>query len=206
MKNLIFIGAPGSGKGSVAKLLKQHGYKHISTGDLLRAEVAKGTQLGLEINELISKGKFVDDKLSSKLTENNLNQSELFILDGYPRNVNQAQIFDKFCRVDFLVIYFDISKEELVDRLVNRVSCPSCGEIYNLKFKSPQVENTCDKCHSTLSKRSDDSLEFLDKRFELFNQYNSPLLDHYKNRIIKVDASKRSDLVVLDILNAIKSK
>lgn len=205
MKNLIFLGPPGSGKGSVAKRLTQYGYLHIGTGDLLRAEVQKGSKLGQEIDALISKGQFVDDQLSSELTRQNLDQSKLFILDGYPRNITQAKIFDQFIRVDFVVVNFKIDESILINRLTNRRSCGACGEIYNLLSKPPKQVDICDKCGKQgLIHRKDDSLEYLSKRFELFNQYQSPLVEHYKNKMIEVNASNSTDQVVKDILDLTK--
>ena len=132
-KHLIFMGAPGSGKGTQAeKLVKEHGFNHISTGNLLRAEVAKGTELGQKVDAVLKAGQLVSDDLMKSLLETNVDKNVSTIFDGYPRNIDQAHVLDEVLGdSDYQALFFDVNVEDLVERLTNRVTCKDCGAIYN---------------------------------------------------------------------------
>jgi len=201
MSGFIFIGAPGSGKGTISNLLKNQGYLHISAGDLLREEVKKGTELGNRINDIISKGNLVNDQIAIELISNNLDQAKDFILDGFPRTVVQAQMLDDLLKVDAQVVLFDIDQEKLTERLVNRRSCEKCGAIFNLKVSSPKVQNTCDNCqHSPLTHRKDDTLEVIENRFNIFNNTKTNILSWYRTRIKVINADQDVRTVLQEVL------
>lgn len=207
--HLIFIGAPGSGKGTQAgKFVAERSFKHISTGDLLRAEIAKQSALGLEVKKVMDDGQLVSDDLVIRLLQANIDlQASQYIFDGYPRNLAQAQTLDKevLKGSPSLAVYFEIDMGKLVARLTNRRTCKDCGAIYNLLSKKPKVTGVCDQCGGTnLVQRADDKEEVITNRLKVFQETISPVLKYYQDlgRLIKVDA----ELAVDDIFNTISSK
>ena len=190
--SLIFIGPPGSGKGTQANLLKKDNYKHISTGDLLRAEVESGSELGMEIKEVIDQGKLVSDEVVTRLLAKNLDFSRFkYIFDGYPRNRNQAEVLNSLLPSGgFKVMYFDADLEGIKERIVSRRVAPNSGEIYNLMTKPPKVEGKCDVSGETLIHRKDDQLDVVNNRFEVYVASRDELLGFYaKEDVIRLDAS-----------------
>jgi adenylate kinase len=207
--HLIFIGAPGSGKGTQAtKFVAERGFKHISTGDLLRAEIAKQSPLGLEVKKVMDEGKLVSDDLVIRLLQANVDlHNHQYIFDGYPRNIAQAQTLDKEVLKGSasLAVYFDINMARLVERLTNRRTCGSCGAIYNLLSKKPKVTGVCDQCGGTnLVQRADDKEEVISNRLKVFEETINPVLKYYQDlgRLMKVDAEGSVD----GIFNQISSK
>src|SRR5690606_7630749 len=199
---LIFLGAPGSGKGTqAARVVKELGYKHLSTGDLLRNEIKSGSELGKRVTAIMDAGKLVDDATMIDLLKSNCNLSDnSYIFDGYPRNAEQAKVLDeKFLKsAKSKAIYFEIDLDMLAERLINRRTCGDCGEIYNLKSKAPKVSGVCDKCGSTnLLQRKDDNEETVKTRLNVFRETIDPVLAHYEgqDRLLRVDASASSDAV-----------
>lgn len=195
MKHLILIGAPGSGKGTqAAKFVSDKGFKHISTGDLLRNEIAKGTELGKQVKAVLDAGALVSDDLVIKLLQANTNLvSDSYIFDGYPRNLAQAQTLDREVLKDHesLAVYFKIDISKLVLRLTNRRTCKDCGAIYNLLSQKTAQAGVCDKCKGTnLVHRDDDKEEVIKKRMDVFQQNIQPVLDYYQGaeRLLTVDA------------------
>ena len=192
MKNLILIAAPGAGKGTLAKDLKEkYGYTHISTGDLLREAAAKGDELGRQIHEMQTKGLLVTDEIVANALKNRLMEDDCnngYILDGYPRTVKQAEMYDEIVRElnkDLgMVIVLDIDKELLVERITGRRLCRGCDAIYNIYNPelSPKDEHTCDKCGGELYQRSDDNLESLEIRYNTYLEKTQPLIDYYDNK------------------------
>lgn len=192
MKNLILIAAPGAGKGTLAKDLKeQYNYVHISTGDLLREAAAKGDEFGKQIHEMQTKGLLVTDEIVANALKNRLMEDDCnngYILDGYPRTVKQAEIYDKIVselNKDLgLVIVLDIDKELLIERITGRRLCRGCDAIYNIYNPelSPKDEHTCDKCGGELYQRSDDNLESLETRYSTYLEKTQPLIDYYNNK------------------------
>lgn len=192
MKNVIFLAAPNGGKGTLSEMLvEKYGYGHISTGDLLRDEVKKGTPLGKEVDEIMKSGKFVSDEIIIKLIENRIQESDCengYILDGFPRTILQAEKYDemleKLGRDLGLVINIEISKEMALGRSITRITCPKCKKIYNKVSPQmrPKVEWVCDICGVDLIQRDDDKEETFIKRFDDYMTKTAPLIDYYNKK------------------------
>lgn len=207
--HLILIGAPGSGKGTQAsKLVTEKGFKHISTGDLLRSEISKQSGLGLEVKKVMDEGKLVSDELVIRLLQANINlEQSNYIFDGYPRNLAQAQTLDRdvLKGSPSVAVYFEINTGKLVERLTNRRTCKNCGAIYNLISKTPKIMGVCDQCGgSDLVQRADDKEEVIINRLQVFKETIDPVINYYQDlgRLIKVDAEASVD----EIFNKILSK
>ncbi len=217
MMNIIFIAPPAAGKGTQSALLEEHmNYKHLSTGDLLRAEIKKGTEFGTEINNIISKGELVSDEIITKLLKNELTsiKDQKFILDGYPRNLNQAEtlnsIFEELDITNYLAIYLTIDEDTAMKRALGRVVCSNCGATYNKYFQEmkPKQEGICDKCQGTLSARSDDNEETFKTRFNTYLDVTSPVLDYYKEKgkLVVVDTANGPENTYTNIEKILKSE
>jgi adenylate kinase len=205
-RSLIFLGAPGSGKGTQAKLMvSECGYNHLSTGDLLRAEVAKLSPLGLKAKEIMKSGGLVGDDLVLELLKINCDlEKHNYVFDGFPRNIAQAKALEEVVLKghESLAMYFFIDLNLLKERLVNRRACPQCGTIYNLVSTPPKTENVCDKCgHKGLVHREDDKEEAVLNRLKVFESTITPVLDYYESRGIlqRIDASKRVDEIFSEV-------
>ena len=204
MKNIIFIAPPAAGKGTVSmKVCDKYNIPHISTGDLLRDEIANATKLGIQIKESMALGKFVSDEVITKLLKKRLSSKDCrkgYVLDGYPRNISQAKIYDDLLKelsYDMgMVIFLDIDKEVALTRAMSRIVCPKCGLSYNLSVKelSPAREGICDSCNSNLKVRSDDTKETFIDRFDTYMKETYPLIDYYekKDNLIKIDVNTRT--------------
>lgn len=216
-KELIFLGPPACGKGTQTEKLAKHlKFPHVDTGSLLRAEIKNETTDGKIAKTFIDKGNLVPADLVAKIIKNRLSQDDCkqgFILDGYPRSVEQADLLDIIHKeinngekVDFRAIYFDIDTDILVERIINRRSCPVCGEIYNLEFKPPKVAGHCDNDGAELTQRKDDTKEVAQARFDTYFHETAPLIDYYKNKgVLKsIDANGTIDEVWNRLLEVIK--
>lgn len=208
---LILLGAPGSGKGTqAARIVSELGYNHISTGDLLRSEIAKGSDLGNKVKGIMDRGELVDDNTVLELLNANCDlNTGSYIFDGFPRNIDQAKSLDEVVikDADHRALYFDIDLEMLAQRLVNRRTCGDCGEIYNLLSKAPKVEGTCDKCGGTnLKQRKDDNEESVKTRLDVFKSTIGPVIEYYESKgaLRKVDASSDSNTVFEQVKEAVK--
>ena len=204
--HLIFIGAPGSGKGTQAsRFVADKGFKHISTGDLLRGEIAKGSALGQEVKKVMDSGALVSDELVIRLLQANVNLTQSqYIFDGYPRNIAQAQTLDKevLKSAPSIAVYFEIDMGKLVERLTNRRTCKNCGAIYNLISKKPKITGVCEQCGSTdLVQRADDKEEVISNRLKVFQDTVNPVLKYYQDlgRLMRVDAEKSPDVIFQEI-------
>lgn len=196
--HLIILGAPGSGKGTQAAKLVEKGYKHVSTGDLLRSEIAKGSELGQKVAGIISRGDLVDDRTVMALLKANCDVDKVsYIFDGFPRNIAQAEMLEAelLKGKKTLAVYFKIDLSILVSRVVNRRTCSKCGEIYNMATKPPRVADTCDKCGAigSLAQRKDDTEEVVSNRLQIFKDTVDPMLAFYKAKgvLVELDASKQ---------------
>lgn len=192
-KEFIFLGPPACGKGTQTSKLAQYlNLPHVDTGSLLRSEIASGSENGKIAKSYIDKGNLVPVWLVGEIIKNRLSQEDCkngYILDGYPRSVEQADLLtkinseiDKDLSANFHAIYFDIDEDILISRIVNRRSCPKCGEIFNLKYKPTKVEGICDKCGAKLTQRKDDNEETAKARFDTYFKETAPLIEYYKNK------------------------
>ncbi len=182
---LIILGAPGSGKGTQAKFITQlYRIPQISTGDLLRDAVKHETHLGLKAKEYMNTGTLVPDAIVLELLKERLNKDDCsagYILDGYPRNISQADSLAEITNID-LVINISVDHKLLVERITGRRTCKECGAIFHIQFKRPSKENVCDKCSGELFQRADDTEETVKKRLNTYEKQTKPLIDHYSSQ------------------------
>ncbi len=204
--NIVLIGIQGSGKGTlVADLQNYIDFELISTGKLFRDEIATGSKLGKYIAELINAGNLVDNDTVMQVLKNKLDSvaKPNVVFDGFPREIGQAKLLKQIMDVD-LVINLDLSKEKAIDRLLNRLTCKKC----NLITKKTEVNaNVCPACGGELFTRDDDTVESINKRFEIFENNTLPLLDLYKSwgtKVVDIDASQTPKQVLADVLRIIK--
>jgi len=204
-RQMIFLGPPACGKGTqTAKLAEHFGLPHVDTGSLLRAEINAQTENGMIAKQYIDKGHLVPAELVGSIIKNRLSQSDCqngYILDGYPRSLKQAEILEKINaelngdeKVNFMAIYFDVDESVLITRIINRRSCPVCGEIYNLKFHPTKVEGICDKCGGELTCRKDDTEEIARERFDTYFKETAPLIDYYKAKGVLKDLNAKGSI------------
>ncbi len=204
---LIFLGPPGAGKGTIAKIIvKEKGFAHISTGDLFRAAIKNQTELGVKVKSIIDAGDLVPDELTIALVKERLNQDDIadgFILDGFPRTIAQADALASFCEIDS-VINFEIEDEKIIQRLSGRRLCKECGEGFHTKFMPPKVENVCDKCNGELYIRKDDQPESIKNRLVVYEKSTQPLIDYYKDKglLVNIDASGKPEDVSKSVLES----
>jgi adenylate kinase len=202
---LILLGAPGAGKGTVAKRLTQlDGSVQISTGDILRGAVAAGTELGKQAEAFMKAGDLVPDDLIMGIMEERLQESDCangFLLDGFPRTIPQAEALKELLNkigvsLDFAV-EIDVPRDVILDRLTTRRTCVDCGAIYNVKSMPPKVEGICDKCGGKIVQRDDETEEAISNRLDVYNEKTAPLVGFYKNEgmLLTVSATE-SDAVV----------
>ena len=195
---LVIFGPPGVGKGTLSDMLAaKYKIPHLSTGDIFRLEIKSGNS---ELIQYVEKGLLVPDSVVNKVIEKGLRQDAYkngFILDGYPRNTDQATFLDNVLwkirkKID-LVLNLAASEQTIVERLTQRRNCPKCGTLYNLVTMKPKKKDVCDKCGSQLATRKDDEPETVKKRIQVYNQETSPVIEYYRKRkmLADVDASKR---------------
>lgn len=185
---IVLLGAPGSGKGTQAKLLvEKYKIPQMSTGDLLRAEVAAGTDLGKKAKAAMDAGQLVTDDVVLGMIQARLSKPDTksgFILDGFPRNIPQAQSLDamlaRLGQPLQLALLVDVDTDVLMKRLTGRRTCGSCGAIYNIYFSAPKTSNKCDKCGAALQHRSDDNEQTVGNRLKVYQQQTAPLVNYYK--------------------------
>lgn len=216
MINLILLGLPGAGKGTASEqIVDKYHLAHISTGDMFREAMANKTPVGLEAKSYIDKGDLVPDEVTAKLVEERLGQDDVkngFILDGFPRTANQAELLDEITtRLNKQltnVIAIDVKEETLIDRLSARFMCKNCGATYNKLSKRPKVEGTCDRCGGhEFYQREDDKPEVVKNRLEVNEKMNAPLKEYYdkKGLLATVNGEQAPEKVFADI-DAILSK
>lgn len=209
------MGPPGAGKGTQAKRLSERlNLTHISTGDILRENVTKGTDLGKEALEFMNKGALVPDELVTQMLTQRVNlpgTENGFILDGYPRNINQAKALDELLsqrntQID-LVVYLDTSLKVIIERLSGRLVCKYCGANFHVKNMPPKLEGICDNCGGRLYQRSDDNEETIIRRLEVYNKETSSLISYYEARqkLRHISADEELNVVLNKIIRLIES-
>ena len=210
---IVLLGPPGSGKGTQAvKIAAKLGAAHIATGDLFRSEIAEETELGILANEYIAHGNLVPNDVTNALVENRLskNDAEKFVLDGYPRTLDQANALEaaleKLQKPLDGALLIDVPDSAIVERAVGRLLCNSCGAIYHLKFKPPQVAGICDNCRGILSVRDDDTPSTVRHRLTVYHRITAPLLDFYGSRdlLTRVDGVGTPQEILERLLAAIE--
>ena len=183
--NLIFLGAPGAGKGTLAaQLSKEYGTPQISTGDIFRAAVKEGSELGRKVQGIMEKGELVPDSLTVELVEERLAQADAqngYILDGFPRTIAQADALASFQKID-MAINFNTSDEVVIRRLSGRRVCRSCGAIYHVENMPPKFKGKCDKCGGELYTRDDDTIESIKNRLRVYKDQTEPLIEYYRSK------------------------
>jgi adenylate kinase len=210
------MGAPGSGKGTYAKVLKDiFAVPHISTGEMFRKAIKEGSELGKLAQSLIDKGNFVPDDITNKLVKQRLAEEDCkkgFLLDGYPRNLDQAKAFTEILKelnIDLdAVINLNVEDDEIVKRIVNRRLCSNCGQGYNIITIPPKVEGVCDLCNSPLYTRADDNEETVKIRLTVYNNQTKPLVEYYEalNKIVNINSNQEIELVIKEIVKAVEDK
>ncbi|MBO4358994.1 MAG: adenylate kinase [Erysipelotrichaceae bacterium] len=207
--NLLIIGAPGAGKGTMSeRIMDDYHLIHVSTGDMLRAAVKNETAVGLKAQEYMNRGELVPDEIIHDIIVERFSQDDMeagFLFDGYPRTYAQAVDLDEILKqlgkkLD-CVINLNIEDQELIERITGRRLCPACGEIYNIYTKPSKVEGVCDRCGESLIQRKDDNLESLQVRLSEYHKNTQPVIEYYQELgIVKdVDASKDKEDVYSDI-------
>jgi adenylate kinase len=184
---IILLGPPGSGKGTQGDLIEQkYGFPKISTGDLLREAVQKKTRLGKQVQSVMNRGDLVSDELVLELLTERLAEKDCqkgYLLDGFPRNINQAHMLDGM-KTPHTEVVLDIqsSEEKVIQRLSSRRICPRCGAIYNLDVKVPDLSGTCDACRAGLVQREDDKPEVVKERLRVYKEETKPMVEYYQKK------------------------
>ncbi len=192
---LVFLGAPGAGKGTQAKRLEaEKGWTVVATGDLLRAAIAQNTPLGQQAQAYIQRGELVPDPLVNQVVAERLATLESFILDGYPRNLTQAEMLESILAKPLdAVIYFEIGEDTLIERLGGRRVCPQCNAVYHITANPSKAGDRCEHCGAELIIREDDKPETIRKRFQVFREQTAPLIEYYRQcgllRTVNADAT-----------------
>ena len=192
MKNIMFIAPPAAGKGTQADLIvEKYGLPHISTGDILREISKEDSEIGKYVQETLANGQLVKDEITYQLVEERLSRDDCkngYIIDGFPRNIDQAYEYDKILeRLGYEVgnvIYINVDKKVLEKRITGRRICEDCKTIYNINDpnNSPEVESVCDNCGGKLYQRSDDNLEAFETRYQTYEEKTTPIIEHYRKQ------------------------
>jgi adenylate kinase len=199
---VILLGSPGSGKGTQSKRLADaYGFKHLSTGDLFRAEIAEKTELGVKVQDYLKSGKLVPDAIVVELVAGKVMAGGKYILDGFPRTVDQATALDRMLKgmgtAVSQVVYLTLPKEEAIRRMSSRRVCTGCGEVFNTISRPTQVDGVCDKCSGKVVQREDDTEATAAKRLMVFEDLTQPLVSYYKGEslLVEVDANQKPEAV-----------
>ena len=207
---IIMLGAPGAGKGTQAKkVAKKYNIPHISTGDIFRANIKEGTELGKRAKEYMDKGELVPDDITIGMLLDRIHKADCkdgFVPDGFPRTIPQAKSLSEALsklneKIDY-AINIDVPDDSIITRMSGRRACLSCGSTYHIKYSAPKKENICDNCGSELVIRDDDKPETVKKRLDVYHKQTQPLIDYYDNENIlaNVDGTKDMEEVFLDIV------
>lgn len=208
---LVLLGPPGAGKGTQAKMISEKlCIPHISTGDILRESVKKDTPLSREIKEVMDKGELVSDALLERIIRERLDEEDCkkgFLLDGYPRNINQSEtlksiFIEKKLFDDAIALEIDVRDEEIVKRLKNRRSCPKCGMVFNLVSNPPKKDTVCDNCGTELVLRDDDKEETIRQRLAVYHQKTEPVIEFFEKhkKLLKINGTGIPEKILEEVL------
>ena len=214
--SIVLLGPPGAGKGTQAKLIAEHyGIPHISTGDILRSNVARGTELGRKAKAVMERGELVSDDLVNGMVADRIKQPDCdrgFVLDGFPRTVAQAEWLDRELEGkagnagSTVVVDVDVSYNQLLQRLTGRRTCPVDGKIYNIYLQPPKENGVCDVCGTQLFQRVDDTEEVISERLKSYERQTLPLEDFYRKqgRLRRINGEQPVEKVLADMFRAIE--
>jgi adenylate kinase len=204
---LVLVGPPGAGKGTQASLLAEH-YKipHISTGDIFRANLKSGTALGLQAKGFMDKGELVPDSVTNEMVKDRLSNASGFLLDGFPRNVAQAEVLQGFLNEKGAplnaVVEFQINNEEIIKRLSSRRTCRGCGKVF------PGQVSKCDSCGGEIYQRDDDKESVIARRLEVYGEQTAPIIDYYRKAglLVAISATGEVSAITKDVIDALSKK
>ena len=204
-KHILLLGAPGAGKGTQSKrLAAEFDLEHVTTGDALRANKDMDiSDMDFEYDtprEYMDAGELVPDDVVNEIVKTALREADGYVLDGYPRNLDQAEYLTEITDLD-AVVYLDVSEDELVDRLTGRRVCPDCGANYHVEFAPPEEEGVCDECGAELIQRDDDTEETVRERLSVYRENTEPVVEHYREEgvLVEVDGEQTPDDVFEDV-------
>ena len=211
MKKMLIMGPPGAGKGTQAEnIIKYYNIPHISTGDMFRAAISEKTEIGLLAKSYIDAGNLVPYEVTVGIVKQRLSQDDCkkgFLLDGFPRDIHQAEMFKDMLKelgisID-LVLNIHVDHEKLVNRIIGRRICPNCGRTYHIVYNKPFKEGICDDCGANLIQRKDDNVETIKNRLEVYNHLTEPLINFYKDLVVNIDGDRDVDVIFEDIKKVI---
>ena len=211
MKKMLIMGPPGAGKGTQAEnIIKYYNIPHISTGDMFRAAISNKTEVGIIAKQYIDKGNLVPDEVTVGIVKERLSQPDCkngFLLDGFPRDLHQAEMFSSMLKelgisID-LVLNIHVDHEKLINRIIGRRICPNCGRTYHVVYNKPIKEGICDDCGASLIQRKDDNVETVKNRLEVYSHQTEPLINYYKDLVVNIDGDRDVDVIFNDIKKVI---
>lgn len=215
--NIFIMGAPGSGKGTFSSKIKdEFDLNHISTGDIFRSHISQGTELGLQAKAYAEQGKLVPDEITNRMVKDYLetltDKKNGYLLDGYPRTLDQAKAFEEMTNETDLavdvVLEMDVPFDELTRRITGRRTCDNCGEIYNIYSKPTKTEGICDVCGGELSQRKDDNEDSLTVRLDEYKSNTEPVIAYFEQQgiVSRIDASRSMDEIWDEVKQTLKNK
>ena len=211
MKKMLIMGPPGAGKGTQAEnIIKYYNIPHISTGDMFRAAISNKTEIGLIAKSYIDAGNLVPDEITVGIVKERLSNPDCkngFLLDGFPRDLHQAEMFDSMLKelgitLD-LVLNIHVDDEKLINRIIGRRICPKCGRTYHVIYNKPLKDGICDDCGSELIQRKDDNVETVKNRLDVYSHLTEPLINYYKDLVVNFDGDRDVDVIFEDIKKVI---